>query len=102
MKFCPMCGYEDDICWRHSRYNFNADYYRREEFAEIEPELSEVLSEDEPLIDGRYVYYRRGTAKIWVYRVAIEDFKVSTEKRRAYTKPKKELIKPLPSFLRLT
>ena len=88
MKFCPDCGYEDPAVWRHSRYDFNADYCRREEFAELEPLLSEALSDTEPLVDGRIIYYRRGTAKIWVYRVALEDYKVSVEKRRAYTKPK--------------
>jgi hypothetical protein len=58
-----------------------------------------ALGEEEPLIDGRLVYYRRGTAKCWVYRVALEDFKVSCEKRRAYT-PSKEKVpaKPLTSF----
>jgi hypothetical protein len=71
-------------------YNFKC--CRRGEFAEIEPELDMALGEEEPLIDGRYVYYRRGTGKIWVYRVAIEDFKVSCEKRHAYTKSKPKLI----------
>jgi hypothetical protein len=54
---------------------------------DIEPELDEVLSETEPLVDGPYVYYRRGTAKLWVYRVPLEDFKVNCE--RGWTKPKK-------------
>jgi len=99
MKFCPKCGYEDSIYWRHSRYDFNADYCRREEFPEIEPELDLALGEDEPLVDGRYVYYRRGTGKVWVYRVALEDFKVSCEKRRAYTPPKQTITpKSLTSF----
>jgi hypothetical protein len=88
MKFCPKCGFEDSIYWRHSRYDFNADYCRREEFTEIEADLDMALGEYVPLIDEHYVYYRRGKGKIWVYRVAIEDFKVSTEKRRAYTKSK--------------
>jgi len=53
---------------------------------EIESELDLALGEEEPLVNGRYVYYRRGTGKIWIYRVNVEDFKVSCEKRRAYTK----------------
>jgi len=57
MRVCPKCGYEDQPIWRHSRYDFNADYCRREEFEEIEPLLSEALSETEPLIDGRNIYY---------------------------------------------
>lgn len=88
MKKCPNCGLHDGLYWRGSRYDFNADYCRREEFLEMEPELSEALGENEPLTDEDMVYYRRGTGKVWVYRVAIEDFKVSTEKRRAWTKPK--------------
>jgi len=91
MKVCPICGFRDSAFWRHSRYDFNADYCTRQEFAEIEPELSEVLSDTEPLVDFPYVYYRRGSAKAWVYRVPIEDFKVSVDKHRAWDKPKRLL-----------
>ena len=87
MKICPNCGTRDGIYWRGSRYDFNADYCRSEEFAEMEPELAEVLPDDMPLVDRPLVYYRRGTGKIWVYRVALEDFHVDCD--RAYTKPKR-------------
>ncbi len=91
MKVCHVCGAHDGPYWRGSRYDFNADYCRREEFLEMQPELSESLSETEPLVDSPYVYYRRGTAKAWVYRVLLEDFKVDCE--RAWTKPKAQTDK---------
>ena len=91
MRVCPKCGERDGIYWRGSRYDFNAEYCRREEFAEMEPELDECLAEDHPLVDGSTVYYRRGSNKTWVYRVQLEDFHVDAE--RAYTKPRNAVEK---------
>ena len=87
MRVCPKCGYRDNPYWIHSRFDFNADYMRFEE-AERDPELREVcrLLEGkktyEPIEVGPYIYYRRGTGGIYLYRVLKEDFKAPRERVR--------------------
>ena len=81
MKICPNCGHRDNPYWRHSRFDFNADYMREDDFAREFPELFKQLPpKPEKLILGLYVYYRRGKKEKQVYRVALEDYKVETEK----------------------
>ena len=100
MLICPKCGYRDNPLWRHSRFDFNADYMRFEE-AIKQPELKEItdlLAMDISLkfTTGGYYYYRRGKGKIWLYRVPEEDYKVETEK----LKPKKKKDRTLNDILK--
>jgi len=86
MKVCPNCGYRDNPLWRHSRYDFNADYMRWEDALE-QPELLDICNKlsKQPkgtiFVVGPYTFYRRGTKGLWLYRVANEDYKVQVEKR---------------------
>lgn len=86
MKVCPKCGYRENPQWRYSRFDFNADYLRFED-ALTDPELKEVceLLRNKktyvPVEVGPYIYYRRGTGGIFLYRVPKEDFKVPRERR---------------------
>jgi len=86
MRVCPKCGYRENSLWRHSRFDFNADYMRFDD-AEEDPELVEVcqaLKDKKPYdpIDfDPYIFYRRGTGGIFLYRVPKEDFKVPRERR---------------------
>ena len=85
MSLCPKCGHRDHPYWRTSRFEINAFCCTKAEFEEIEPELSDVLG-DEPLVDGDFVYYRRGSAKAMVYRVPKWDYKVDRERKNHYKK----------------
>jgi hypothetical protein len=86
MKVCLKCGYRDHEQWRHSRFDFDADYMRIEEAREI-LELRKIVIElsfknnFEPYIEGPYTYYRRGTGGIWLYRVLNENFRVPRERK---------------------
>lgn len=81
MKTCTKCGHRDNPYWRHSRFDFNADYMREDDFAREYPELyAQLPPKPLPLGHGHYVYYRRGKKEKQVYRVPIEDYKVETEK----------------------
>ena len=86
MRICPKCGYRENPNWRHSRFDFNADYMRFEE-AFQDPELKDVCMQLQnkktyvPIEIGDYIYYRRGTGGIYLYRVPNEDFKVPRERR---------------------
>jgi len=81
MKVCSVCGHRDNPYWRHSRFDFNADYMREDDFAREFPELyAQLPSKPKKLVLGLYVYYRRGKKEKQVYRVALEDYKVETEK----------------------
>lgn len=83
MKECPNCGYRDNPYWRASRFDFNADYMKEEDFAIQYPELYEALGpKPETLGDGPILYYRRGKREKQVYRVLREDYKVETEKAK--------------------
>ncbi|MEM2338420.1 MAG: hypothetical protein QXP06_07500, partial [Candidatus Bathyarchaeia archaeon] len=60
MKVCPKCGFKDPDYWRHSRFDYNADYCRFEEFKEISPELATLLENKpnfQPVEDEYYYYY---------------------------------------------
>ena len=86
MKVCPECGFADNPKWRHSRFDFNADYMRFDE-AMAEKELHEVCENLKgkknfvPFVVGCYTFYRRGTGSIYLYRVLNEDFKVPRERK---------------------
>lgn len=83
MKMCPNCGHRDNPYFRHSRFDYNADYMREDEFAREYPELYKNLPQKpNKLTHGLYVYYRRGKKEKQVYRVSIEDYKVETEKKQ--------------------
>lgn len=94
MKVCPRCGYKDHDYWRHSRFDYNADYCTFEEFREINPELAEKLKgmkNFQPVEDEHYYYYRRGTGGNFVYRVWKPEFKVPRERVRHTLSPSKRL-----------
>lgn len=83
MKICPKCRTRDNPYWRHSRFDFNADYMREEDFAREYPKEYAMLPPKPGILHaGCYVYYRRGKKEKQVYRVAFEDWKVETEKSR--------------------
>jgi len=85
MKVCPKCGYIDHPYWRHSRFDFNADYCRWEEFKTIHPKLAEKLKDKhnfDPVENGEYIYYRRGSGGLFVYRVWKPDFHIKIERKR--------------------
>lgn len=89
MRVCPKCGYRENPLWRHSRFDFNADYMRFEE-AMTQKELEKICEflKDKnnfvPFIPngGPYTYYRRGTGGLYLYRVLTEDFKVPRERKK--------------------
>lgn len=81
MKICPKCGERDNPYWRHSRFDFNADYMSEADFQREYPNLYKGLPEKPyKLFWSPYIYYRRGKKEKQVYRVAMEDYKVETEK----------------------
>ena len=85
MRVCPKCGYRDPGQWRHSRFEFNADYCR---FDNAPLEVSHVIdalkdkANFQPYEDGPYIYYRRGTGGVYLYRVLKEDFCVPREQHK--------------------
>ena len=90
MKICPKCGHRDNPLWRHSRYDFNADYMHKDDFTREYPMLNNQLGpKPQPLYDGDYVYYRRGTGSLQVYRVSKEDYKMPTENPKHKKKKEK-------------
>jgi len=86
MRVCPVCGFEDNCQWRHSRFDFDADYMR---FDEVSSDVSlrhvvEFLKDKGnfvPFVDGSYTFYRRGTGGLWLYRVLSVNFKVPRERK---------------------
>ena len=86
MKICPVCGFQDNLQWRSSRFDFDADYMRFDE-AENDAALREVVEflRDKgnfvPFIIGPYSFYRRGTGGLWLYRVLTENFRVPRERK---------------------
>ena len=81
MKICPRCGHRDNPFWKHSRFDYNADYMREEDFKKEYPILYSWLPPKPKYLKyNEYVYYRRGKKEKQVYRVAKEDYKVETEK----------------------
>jgi hypothetical protein len=91
MKVCPSCGYTDNPYWRHSRFDYNADYMRYEDFREQFPNItqSENSNIHNPLVLEGYTYYRRGTGGLEVYRVANEDFRMPRERKNHKAVPVK-------------
>ena len=86
MKVCPNCGHKDNPYWRHSRFEYNADYMRFEDFQQEYPYYAKLLEHagnHEPIEDmeGLNFYYRRGTGGIEVYRVSKEDYKMPRERK---------------------
>lgn len=84
MKVCSECGHLDNALWRHSRFDFNADYMRFEDFQKEYPELAKLLEtrrNHDPVEDAYYFYYRRGTGGIEVYRVWKPDYKMPRERK---------------------
>jgi hypothetical protein len=85
MRICPNCGFRDNPLWRHSRFEFNADYMSWDDFQTEFQELAKLLEgrkNHDPVERGSYFYYRRGTSGIEVYRVPKEDFLVPRERVR--------------------
>jgi len=87
MKVCLNCGFRDNPLWRGSRFDFNADYMRFDE-AMSQKELMQICDflQDKgtfvPFELGPYIYYRRGTGGVYLYRVLKEDFKVPRERKK--------------------
>lgn len=84
MKICPKCGYRDNPYWRHSRFDYDADYMRYEDFVQEYPALAMVLfarRNHSAIRSGPYSYYRRGTDGIEVYRVLTEDLRMPRERK---------------------
>jgi len=84
MKVCEKCGHVDNPLWRHSRFDYNADYMRWEDFQHEYPLLANSLKDkrnNEPIDCGEYYFYRRGTGGIEVYRVWKPDYKMPRERK---------------------
>ena len=84
MKVCLCCGARDNPYWRHSRFDYDADYMRFEDFITEYPELAMVLfnrRNHSAIRSGPYSYYRRGTDGIEVYRVLTEDLNMPRERK---------------------
>ena len=93
MKICTECGHRDNPYWRHSRFDYNADYMSWEDFKREYPRYAELLEHagnHEPVEDAKtpVFYYRRGTGGIQVYRVAKEDYKMPRERKNHKETPK--------------
>lgn len=85
MRVCPKCGYKDADEWRHSRFDYNADYCRFDEAPDEVWDVVLILKDAgnfEPFEKGSYIYYRRGTGGIWLYRVWKPDFKMPRERKK--------------------
>lgn len=86
MKVCPICGFKDNPQWRHSRFDYNADYMRFDE-ALNDPDLNVICQflKDKPNFVPYEInsicFYRRGTGGIYLYRVPKEDFRVPRERK---------------------
>jgi hypothetical protein len=83
IKICYNCGCVDNVYWRHSRFDYNADYMRYDQFQNEYPMLSKQLENrrnHDPVEDEHYYYYRRGTGGIEVYRVWKPDYKMPRER----------------------
>ena len=85
MRICPKCGYVDPPEWRHSRFDFNADYCRFDNAPQEVSHIVEILKDKknfQPLAEGPCIYYRRGKGGIYLYRVSKEDFKIPRERKK--------------------
>jgi len=85
MKVCTECGHVDNPLWRHSRFDFNADYMKTEDFKNEYPILWKKLhgrKNHDPIEDEHYYYYLRGTGGIQVYRVWKLDYKMPRERKK--------------------
>ena len=86
MKVCPCCGFQDNLQWRASRFDFDADYMRFDE-ADSDASLRYVVEflrdkrNFETFVEGAYTFYRRGTGGLWLYRVLTENFRVPRERK---------------------
>jgi len=98
MRVCPKCGYKDNPQWRHSRFDYNADYMRFDEALQ-DPFLHDICqflkdkANFEPFEFNGVTFYRRGTGGLWLYRVSKEDFRVHRE-RKTHRKNKERDAKP--------
>ena len=95
MKICPKCGFRDNPLWRHSRFDYNADYMSWEDFQTEFPDVAKLLEGQRnhvPISLLGYVFYRRGTGGLQVYRVAKEDYKMPRE-RKNHRKTYQSLVK---------
>ena len=84
VKVCHKCGAVDNLYWRHSRFDYNADYMTFEQFKIEYPALGKLLEHrknHDPIETKHYFYYRRGTSGIEVYRVWKPDYKMPRERK---------------------
>ena len=86
MRICPNCGFKDNPQWRHSRFDYNADYMRFDEALQDSflRDICKVLMDKpnfEPHEVNGIVFYRRGTGGLYLYRVPKEDFRVNRERK---------------------
>ena len=95
MRICPNCGFKDNFQWRHSRFDYNADYMRFDESLQ-DPFLHDICqflkgkANFEPFEFNGVVFYRRGTGVLYLYRVPKEDFHVYRERKTHRKKEEKE------------
>ena len=82
MKVCTNCGHRDNPYWRHSRFDYNADYMSEDDFKREYPDLHKRLVGKHPMPVGNYIYYRRGRRALQVYRVAMEDYEMPRERKK--------------------
>jgi len=95
MKECPKCGYRDPPEWRNSRFDFNAEYCRFDNAPKEANHIVEALKDKanfEPFAEGAYIFYRRGTRGIYLYRVLKEDFRVPRERKRHKNDPQQKKL----------
>lgn len=88
MKICLHCGCRDNPYWHNSRFEWDADEMRFEEFMREYPTLAMILWQrrnHSAIRQGPYSYYRRGTDGLMVYRVLTEDLNMPRERKNHKT-----------------
>ena len=80
MKICPNCGFKEVLNWRYSRFDYNTEYLRLDEAPK---ELIDLLPTPKSHVElNGYIYYRRGTGGLYIYRVLPEDYKINRERKK--------------------
>lgn len=85
MRVCSKCGFVDNLLWRHSRFEYNTDYMRTDDFKKEYPKIWKELSplkNHQPVKNGHYIYYKRGTGSIQIYRVWENEYNIPRERKK--------------------
>jgi len=67
MDVCPVCGYQDPLCWRGNRWVHNVSYCRIEDFVTIYPLFADIQP-GKTQSDALCYYYRGKKQRLYVYR----------------------------------